>query len=131
MNFKTDAGISARGISSKPPDQNGADMTPNDLPLPVIDAAEQAFAAERWASTRVRLMYAIAAALDALREELARPEPFAWATFDGEQSYDLRLYAENEDYCQDYIKRNGEKYASWVMPLYAVPRPIPFLNLGD
>jgi len=77
-----------------------------------------------------------AAALDALREELARQEPFAWATFDGEQSYDLRLYAENEGYCQDYIKRNGEKYATWVtplyaVPLYAVPLPIPFLNLGD
>ena len=98
-------------------------MTPNDLPLPAIDAAEQAFAAERWASTRVRLMYAIAAALDALREELARPEPFAWATFDGEQSYDLRLYGENEDYCKEYIKRNGEKYATWVMPLYASPQP--------
>lgn len=51
----------------------------------------------------------------------AEPEPFAWATFDGEQSYDLRLYAENEDYREDYIKRNGEKYASWVTPLYATP----------
>jgi len=62
-------------------------------------------------------------ALDTLREELARQEPFAWATFDGEQLYDLRLYEENEDYREDYIKRNGETYASWVRPLYASPQP--------
>ena len=64
-----------------------------------------------------------ATAIDALREELARQVPFAWATFDGEQGYDLRLYEEDEDYREDYIKRNGEKYASWVTPLYTAPQP--------
>ncbi len=53
-------------------------------------------------------------------EELEKSKHlFAWATFDGEGSYDLRLYESNEDYKDEYIKRNGEKYASWVIPLYA------------
>jgi hypothetical protein len=54
----------------------------------------------------------------------AEQEPFAWATFDGEGSYDLRLYEDNEAYRDDYIKRNGEKYASWVKPLYAHPAAV-------
>lgn len=48
----------------------------------------------------------------------AQGEPFAWATFDGEGGYDLRLYANNENYRVDYIIRNGQKYADWVYPLY-------------
>jgi hypothetical protein len=50
-------------------------------------------------------------------------EPRAWETFDGEGGYDLCQFAENESYREDYIKRNGEKYASWVVPLYAPPAP--------
>lgn len=48
-------------------------------------------------------------------------EPFAWATFDGDGSYDLRLYECNENYRDDYLKRNGDKYAGWVEPLYRHP----------
>jgi len=43
---------------------------------------------------------------------------FAWATFAGEGSYDLMLYEGNEDYKEEYIKRNGEKYKDWVTELY-------------
>lgn len=43
---------------------------------------------------------------------------FAWATFDGEGSYDLRLFENNASYRRDYINRNGAKYADWVIPLY-------------
>ena len=46
--------------------------------------------------------------------------PFAWAEFDGEGGHDLRLYENNEDYHQEYVKRNGDKYAGWVFPLYTV-----------
>jgi hypothetical protein len=45
-------------------------------------------------------------------------EPVAWRTFDGEGGWDYRTYADNEHYRDNYIKRNGEKYASWVEPLY-------------
>jgi hypothetical protein len=44
-------------------------------------------------------------------------EIFAWATFDGEGGYDLRLYAGNENYRDEYIQRNGPKYAEWVIAL--------------
>jgi len=44
--------------------------------------------------------------------------PKAWMTFDGEGGYDLCLYDMNESYHDDYIKRNGKKYADWVEPLY-------------
>lgn len=43
---------------------------------------------------------------------------FAWATFNGEGSYDLILYEGNESYKEEYIKRNGEKYKDWVVELY-------------
>ena len=48
-------------------------------------------------------------------------EPFAWAEFDGEGVYDLRLYENNEDFHQEYVERNGEKYSGWIMPLYTAP----------
>ena len=48
------------------------------------------------------------------------PEPFAWATFDGEGSYDLRLYECNESYRDEWIAANGQRYADWVVPLYDV-----------
>jgi hypothetical protein len=48
-------------------------------------------------------------------------EPTAWQTFDGEGGYDFRQFAGNETYREDYIKRNGEKYAAWVVPLYTHP----------
>lgn len=51
-------------------------------------------------------------------ERLVRCEPFAWATFNGEGSYDLRLYEDNESYRDEWIARNGERYKDWVIPLY-------------
>jgi hypothetical protein len=48
-------------------------------------------------------------------------EPVAWMTFDGEYSYELMLVQDNEDYRNEYIKRNGEKYKDWVQPLYTHP----------
>lgn len=45
-------------------------------------------------------------------------EPFAWATFDGEGGYDLRLYEDNENYAAEWVKVNGKKYDGWVVPLY-------------
>jgi hypothetical protein len=55
-------------------------------------------------------------------------DPFAWAEFDGEGGYDLRLYENNEDFNQEYVERNGEKYSGWVMPLYTAP-PAPDAEL--
>lgn len=59
------------------------------------------------------------AEISALRNQAS--EPFAWATFDGEGSYDLRLYQDNEYYDKYFYERNGEKYKGWVKKLYAAP----------
>ena len=45
-------------------------------------------------------------------------EPVAWSTFDGEGGYEYRSYEGNENYRDEYIKRNGDRYAAWVQPLY-------------
>lgn len=52
----------------------------------------------------------------------AEQEPFAWAVFDGEGGYDFWLYEGNETFREDFILRNGSKYANWVIPLYAAPQ---------
>ena len=49
-------------------------------------------------------------------------EPVAWRIFDGEGGYDYRTYDMNEDYAEDYAKRNP-KYAHWVEPLYTLEKP--------
>jgi len=59
------------------------------------------------------------------RNEPVQQEPFAWATFDGEGGYDLRLYYGNESYRDDYLFRNQPNYASWVFPLYASQQARP------
>ena len=46
-------------------------------------------------------------------------EPVAWREFDGEGGYTYFAYEDNETWREEYIKRNGEKYADWVEPLYA------------
>lgn len=56
--------------------------------------------------------------IEELQNELLKFNVFAWATFDGEGSYDLRLYEGNEDYLENFIKQSGEKYSGWVFPLY-------------
>lgn len=48
-------------------------------------------------------------------------EPVAWREFDGEGGYDYYTYEHNENLRDKYIERNGEKYASWVEPLYTTP----------
>ena len=60
----------------------------------------------------------IADLLEEAADEIESYVQFAWATFDGEGGYDLRLYDMNEDYKDNYIERNGEKYKGWVVPLY-------------
>lgn len=58
---------------------------------------------------------------DAVLEVLRQQKPVAWREFDGEGGYDYRSFADNEAFRDEYIKRNGEKYATWVEPLYAAP----------
>ena len=60
----------------------------------------------------------IADLLEEAADEIESYVQFAWATFDGEGGYDLMLYDMNEDYKDNYIERNGEKYKGWVVPLY-------------
>jgi hypothetical protein len=42
----------------------------------------------------------------------------AWREFDGEGGYTYFAYQDNETWRDEYIERNGEKYANWVEPLY-------------
>ena len=61
-------------------------------------------------------------AMDNLRAAIEQAEkPVAWREFDGEGGYDYRTYDDNENFRDEYIKRNGEKYADWVDPLYTAP----------
>lgn len=64
-------------------------------------------------------IYQLRAELAASREQV----PFAWSEFDGEDGYDFRLYEDSETFRDDFIARNGGKYADWVRPLYAAPIP--------
>jgi hypothetical protein len=52
-------------------------------------------------------------------------EPVAWREFDGEGGYTYFAYENNETWRDDYIERNGEKYADWVEPLYTTPPAAP------
>ena len=63
---------------------------------------------------------AVLAAHEAEKAQAVDEQPFAWATYDGDGSYDLRLFVDNEDYKDEFIKRNP-RYASWVIPLYERP----------
>jgi hypothetical protein len=58
--------------------------------------------------------------------ERVEQEPFAWATFDGEGSYDLRMYECNEEYQSQFLARHkSATYKDWVFPLYTAPQPSP------
>ena len=60
-------------------------------------------------------------AITAIKAALeAKDEPVAWRTFDGEGGYDYRIYENNEDYANDWDKRNP-KHKGWVEPLYTTP----------
>src|ERR1019366_8881533 len=61
------------------------------------------------------------AELSALRN--TEQEPFAWATFDGEGCYDLRLHEYNESYKEKWERRNPN-HVKWVKPLYLAAPPI-------
>ena len=50
-----------------------------------------------------------------------KDEPVAWRTFDGEGGYDYQIYENNEDYANDWDKRNP-KHKGWVEPLYTTPQ---------
>lgn len=54
-------------------------------------------------------------------EAMRKQEPVAWRTFDGEGGYDYRTFREYPQYRDEFLKRNGEKYADWVEPLYLAP----------
>jgi hypothetical protein len=66
-------------------------------------------------------------AITAIKQALAAPvqEPVAWREFDGEGGYTYFAYQDNETWRDEYIKRNGEKYANWVEPLYTTPPAQP------
>jgi hypothetical protein len=68
---------------------------------------------------------ALAATTDLDGLILCDAEPVAWQTFDGEGGYDYRSYEDNEDYRDDYIKRNSSQkfYENWVIPLYRAWEP--------
>ena len=55
-------------------------------------------------------------------EQPAQQEPVAWRTFDGEGGYDYRSYDENENYAEEWAKRNP-RHQGWVEPLYTAPQP--------
>ena len=57
---------------------------------------------------------------DHLKSQRTEQEPFAWAEFDGEGSYFLRLYENNETYAEDWNKRNPN-HIGWVEPIYKYP----------
>jgi hypothetical protein len=52
---------------------------------------------------------------EALEPEQA--EPVAWRTFDGEGGYDYRTYDDNENYRDEWDRRNPN-HKGWVEPLY-------------
>ena len=56
-------------------------------------------------------------------EKLNCLEPVAWRAFDGEGGYDYCGYTGNEDYRDEFIKRNpSPTYKNWVEPLYALEK---------
>jgi hypothetical protein len=109
------------------------------------DAARQALEALEAGAESWRL---IGPAIDALRAALEQPEqcmahgecfgglciypsrsgqpeqpvqePVAWRTFDGEGGYDYRTYDDNENYRDEWDRRNPN-HKGWVEPLYTHP----------
>ena len=66
----------------------------------------------------------------AVAQALAQSEPVAWRTFDGEGGYDYRTYENNEDYADEWDKRNP-KHKGWVEPLYTTPPQRTWVGLKD
>lgn len=61
---------------------------------------------------------------EALRLAQPQQEPVAWRTFDGEGGYDYRAYDMNENYAEEWAKRNP-RHKVWVEPLYTTPPRCP------
>ena len=62
------------------------------------------------------------AIIEAERE--SSDEPAAWAVFDGEGGWDFRCYKMNENFKEEFLKRNPDPmYREWVHPLYRHPPP--------
>ena len=60
----------------------------------------------------------------AVLAKLGEQKPVAWRVFDGEGGYDYFGYTDNEDYRDEFLKRNPNPiYRSWVEPLYTHPAP--------
>jgi len=62
--------------------------------------------------------------------KLSKDEPVAWRTFDGEGGYDYRTYENNEDYANDWDKRNPN-HKGWVEPLYTTPPQRTWVGLTE
>jgi hypothetical protein len=96
-----------------------------EKPAAVSDAAIEAWAERhdiQGTATDLRCMFEDAASFTAAPVL----EPVAWREFDGEGGYTYSDYQYNETWRDAYIKRNGEKYANWVEPLYtAAPAAQP------
>jgi hypothetical protein len=70
-------------------------------------------------------------AITAIKAALeAKDEPVAWRTFDGEGGYDYRTYDMNENYANEWNKRNP-KHNGWVEPLYTTPSQRTWVGLTD
>jgi hypothetical protein len=67
-------------------------------------------------------------------KKAAQPEqePVAWRTFDGEGGYDYRTYDDNENYHDEWGKRNPN-HKGWVEPVYTTPPAAqrPWVGLTD
>jgi hypothetical protein len=57
-------------------------------------------------------------------------EPVAWAEFDGEGGYHFIAYENNEDYAEQWDKRNPN-HVGWVKPLYDTPQQRTWVGLTD
>ena len=62
--------------------------------------------------------------------ELESQEPVAWRTFDGEGGYDYRSYEDNENYADEWDKRNPN-HKGWVDKLYTTPPQRTWVGLTD
>ena len=63
-------------------------------------------------------------------EQPDKAEPVAWRTFDGEGGYDYRTYDDNENYRNEWDKRNPN-HKGWVEPLYTHPPRRELLTVTD
>jgi hypothetical protein len=61
---------------------------------------------------------------------LEQAEPVAWRTFDGEGGYDYRTYDDNENYRDEWGRRNPN-HKGWVEPLYTHPPCRELLTVTD